>query len=317
MIYSSDTKGLINGNNAFKLIREAELVAQYNYHSVLAELCMSELNESSISSLNESFSLSGIVKAIWDKITEVFNKIKEVVHAVIVAKDSLFQFSDQLYKSTNADFLKKIEKYENKIRYKVSLPNTDIFAFGDNGEDINNEIISSASSYLNKVREDIKSKTNNNVTSSVEEDLNKLICDTLKVENITTKDIKKTIISKFFLPEKEYVGIDEELYYNICNTMKLSPTIIKTSWDRACEKQMKQLKSQTTELQKSYKDDGSPDTIKAVNRCRAYIIGCASIVSQVHMAYLETNIKGIRTYRKIYTTVLNTIKMPKEKSDNE
>lgn len=317
MIYSSDTKKPINDNNVFRLIRETELISQCNYHSVLAELCMSELNESSLSSLNESFSLSGIIRAIGDKLSEIFSKIKEVVHTVMTAKDSLFQFSDQLYRSTNVDFLNKIAKYENKIRFKVSLPNTAIFKFGDNGEDVNNEIISSASSYLDKVKENIKSKTNNDESSSVEEDLNKLVCNTLKVEGITTKDIKKTIMSKFFLPEKEYVGLDEGLYQDICNTMKLSPTIIRTSWDRACEKQMKQLKSQALELQKTYKNDESSDTVKAVNRCRAYIIGCASIVSQVHMAYLETNIKGIRTYRKIYMTVLNTIKMPKEKGDNE
>lgn len=315
MIYSSDTKKPINDNNVFNLIREVELTSQYNYHTLLAELCMSELNNGNIP-LNESFSIKGIISSIWNKITEVFAKIKEVVHTVITAKDSLFQFSDQLYKSTSADFLKKIEKYENRIRYKVSIVNAD-FAFGDNGSDINDKIIASAKSYLNKVKDNLKSNNNEDQDTSVEQDLADVAAKAIGVSSINIKDIKKTILSNIFLPEREYVGIDEYLYNNISTAMKLSPVIIKNAWDRACEKQMKELKSQAAELEKTYKNDESPDIIKAVNRCKAYILGCTNIVSQIHMAYLEANIKGIRAYRKIYTTVLNTIKMPKEKSDNK
>lgn len=316
MIYSSDMKQIVNDDNIFKLIKEAELMSLYNYHSIIAELCMSELNESSLNSLNESFSIGGIVRAIGDKISEVFAKIKEIVKTITMAKDSLFQFSDQLYKSTNFEFFKKLEKYDNKFKFKATL--IDSNAIGDNGSDINDKIIKGAKSYLDKVKEDIKnSKVENNDTTTVEQDLTDLVSKTLNVQSINIKDIKKTILNNLTLPEQEFVGLDEDILEATINTMKLSPIIIKNSWDRACEKQMKELKSQAIELGKSYKDDGNPETIKAINRCKAYIIGCTTIVSQVHMAYLEATVKGIRAYRKIYMTVLNTIKMPKEKGDNK
>lgn len=293
------------------LIKESELLCEREYYATLSDIFSLELtriNESNISYLNESFNFKSVIDSIMNGISVAFEKIKEVIMTAAANINIFFKRSDQLFNATKALFLTKFDKYADKIRYKVSLPTED-FCLGENGYDISKKFINKTSEMINKLKQSINK---NESLSDNEFDTSNLISEVLNNKDVNINNLKSYIKSTLFEEEREYVGVSDDLKYEIMDMMKLSPTLLTRSWSRDAENEMKELKKEVIKLEKDYKNSEDNNTLNLIYKCKAYIVACTSIVAKIHNAYIEANFKALHAYRKVYMKVINTIKTPKE-----
>lgn len=323
MVYDSSgiTKSIQSKElDTFNMIElETYLYNSKVYHEALADLIQSDLeklNPSNVKPLQEAFSIKGIFKAIGNAIRTVFSKIWEVIRSFGTVIGSLFQASDQVLVKNVKLLNAKYEMYGKYIKFKAILPrNGADEIMGDCGYEFSNQIINAAK----KAKEYIKSFKDNRESSvdGIITEMDSLRGKLFNENSVSEKDFKNKINDYLFLPKKEYIGIDSDLFEMIKVVMQTSPDMISRSWNRECEKEMNTLLKEIKTLEKDYSKDDDTSMSSEINKVKAYMVGCSHIIANIHMTYIQANVKLIRQCRALFMKLIKTIKQPKPEESTD
>lgn len=317
MVYDSNgiTKSLYSReeDKFLSVNLEAYLFSSKLFHESIAELMESELrniNPQNQISLQEAFSIKNMFTKIFETIKIIFSKIWEAFQTFDVMLTSMFKASDQLLAKNIKLLNKKYEKYAKNIKFKAALPNEQGFGYimGNNGSDLSDEVISfarDAKRYISFNQD--KDSSVDNIIMSMDTIRGKV----LNTSPISEKDFKTKIDEYLFLPEKEYVGVSSEVFNMVKTVMQISPDLITRSWNRDCEKEMKTLLNEIKNLEKDYSNDSDESKYHDICKIKVYMVGCSQIISAIHKSFMAANLKLIKQCRKIFMTLIRTLKQPK------
>lgn len=297
VVVREQTEDFINELNIKSL--ELSLFAMKNYHESLQEALENEIYMNQ-GVLQEAFSFKALCQRIWGAITSFFGKVKEIFKTGMALMHSILATSDQLVSTNFILFKEKIDKYGDKIKYKLIMPNPDISIMGECGADFSDDIYDAADDMVEK----IKSSPDVNTLPDVQSEMNRLRGELLGSNNgLSQKEFNEALNSKMFLEEKEYTGIDDELAHQIIFILNSSPENISKSWDRKFEKKIKDLKNSVKKLDKNEEISSS-----LASYAMSYISGCLEIISCIHTTFIKANVKIVRNYRSLFMKVIKTLK---------
>lgn len=301
MIYSNDqivrSKYDSDIDSLYKLSLESYLFSLKNYHESVENMVREKIDSIGNTSLNESVNIKEKLIHIGTVIKNIFKKIFEIIQSFTTTITSAFYASDQLVNKNFATFKEKVDNYGKTIKYKILVLSDMNKVLGKNGSEYSDKVIDKISGIIDDI------PTKGLQIDDIEEDLSKLRGDLLGKGPLTEKAFKEEITGNLFI-ERSGVGLPADLVDDIVTVMSLSPDLIKNSWDRSAQKQMKKLLDKVKTLEKNNKDNS--EMTSAINKCRVYINGGLHIVNSIYNIYIKANMKAISQYRKLFLKILRT-----------